>query len=89
MPIAGGTVESWLRCLHFLQGATLSPSHPGFPVALYLRLGCLFQYFKSTPAACAMYMAVKLWQRVTKGALQGLFFGAAHVALAVVYGYIC
>jgi hypothetical protein len=40
-----------------------------------MRLGCLFQDFKAKPAACAMYMAIKLWQRVLKGALLGVFYG--------------
>ncbi len=45
---------------------------------MYLRLGCLFQDFKAKPATCAMYMAIKMWQRVTKGALLGVFYGTCR-----------
>jgi hypothetical protein len=69
------------------DASTSPPSHPGYHVALYLRLGCLFQDFKARPAACAMYMAIKLWQRVTKGALLGVFYGAQSAVQAVAWQY--
>ncbi len=54
-------------------------------MALYLRLGCLFRDFKAKPGACAMFMSIKLWQRASKGALLGVFYGTCLKFLVILH----
>jgi hypothetical protein len=55
----------------------LAPSHDPSALAssIISRLGCLFLDYKAKPAFCAMYTAIKLGEKVAKGALLGVFYG--------------
>ncbi len=63
-------------CPARLQSAP-SPSCPPDTLSssIIVRLGCLFLDYKAEPAFCAMYTAIKLGQKVAKGALLGVFYG--------------
>ncbi len=82
-------------CCMSLEASALTPHpqmqrtsslDPSLALAILVRLGCLFQDFKSRPAFCAMYTAIKLGQKVAKGALLGVFYGlTAHTRPSVAF----
>jgi hypothetical protein len=76
-----------LSAVQEVQASRQAGNHsPMLALAIVARLGCLFQDFKARPAFCAMYTAIKLCQKIAKGALLGVFYGlTAHTRPSVAF----
>jgi hypothetical protein len=79
--VASGCASAPLTLLHALQSAPSTSAPPSPSVlasSIISRMGCLFLDYKARPAFCAMYTAIKLGEKVAKGALLGVFYGESQ-----------